>query len=163
VFHPSTEQMTGQVTSISSDMWIAKTFGTSLVLLLSSGTALGLPYNAGSATTYSQTKRSGITYDLPLTHSPFGLLTNISFGTPAQTFSTFVDWTWVGFHTFTSKCLGQSNNAAQCFLPSQKYFHEDQSSTWKNLSAEFAPRVWNPNHFCKLPHVLSTIRIPLWS
>ena len=86
-------------------------------------------------------------YDLPLTWNQFGFLANISFGTPPQQITTFVDWTWISQYVFSTTCHDDPNATYECFSKQQQLFNQSQSSTLLNESTSYPSRTWNPNHF----------------
>ncbi|KAL8848091.1 MAG: hypothetical protein Q9221_006893 [Calogaya cf. arnoldii] len=86
-------------------------------------------------------------YDLPLTWSPFGFVGNVSIGTPPQLVTSFVDWTWINQYVFTTTCQGDSERTYDCFAKDQAIFNQSLSSSFRNQSALYPSRTWNPNHF----------------
>lgn len=86
-------------------------------------------------------------YDMPLTWSSYGWLGEWSVGTPAQKMTAFVDWTWISLYALTAKCKGSLTQINECFLPGQEYFNTTLSSSFKNETALYPSRVWDPNHF----------------
>ncbi|KAL8800505.1 MAG: hypothetical protein Q9182_005141 [Xanthomendoza sp. 2 TL-2023] len=86
-------------------------------------------------------------FDLLLTWSPFGFLGNVSIGTPPQTVTSFVDWTWIGQYAFTTTCHGNPERTLDCFAKDQAIFNQSRSHTFRNESASYPSRTWNPNHF----------------
>ncbi|KAL9589561.1 MAG: hypothetical protein Q9203_001646 [Teloschistes exilis] len=89
----------------------------------------------------------GGSFDLLLTWSPFGFLGNVSIGTPPQPVTSFVDWTWIGQYAFTTTCHGDPERTWDCFAHDQAIFNQSQSHTFRNQSASYPSRTWNPNHF----------------
>lgn len=86
-------------------------------------------------------------YDLPLTWSPFGFLGNVSIGTPPQLVTSFVDWTWINQYVFTTTCHGDPERTYDCFAKDQAIFNQSLSSSFRDQSALYPSRTWNPNHF----------------
>ena len=113
---------------------------TQSVLLLAGVISLATALPSGSS-------QKGKKYDMPLTWTPFGFTSPITLGTPPQTLSSFVDWTWNSLYVVTTKCLGKENNKDECLVPEQQYFNQSKSKTYKNLSAKYPSEKWNPNHF----------------
>lgn len=90
---------------------------------------------------------AGGSFDLLLTWSPFGFLGNVSIGTPPQQVTTFVDWTWISQYVFTTTCQGDPERTLDCFAKDQAIFNQSLSHTYRNESALYPSRTWNPNHF----------------
>ncbi|KAL8997003.1 MAG: hypothetical protein Q9188_006427 [Gyalolechia gomerana] len=90
---------------------------------------------------------AGGSFDLLLTWSPFGFLGNVSIGTPPQQVTTFVDWTWISQYVFTTTCQGDPERTPDCFAKDQAIFNQSLSHTYRNESALYPSRTWNPNHF----------------
>lgn len=87
-------------------------------------------------------------FDLPLAWNKFGFLGNLSLGTPAQPITSFVDWTWISQYVFTEKsCHGEESRLRECLADEQHVFNLSQSSTFRNETASYPSRTWNPNHF----------------
>ncbi|EFE44719.1 hypothetical protein TRV_00510 [Trichophyton verrucosum HKI 0517] len=85
--------------------------------------------------------------DLPLKLYQNGFNTDlVTIGTPAQATRLFVDWTWIGAYTVSTKC-NHTNNAYGCLAPGQKLFNETQSTSLVNQTNLYPTRTWNPNHF----------------
>ncbi|KID99906.1 eukaryotic aspartyl protease, partial [Metarhizium majus ARSEF 297] len=85
-------------------------------------------------------------YDLPLDWDPLGFASRIGVGSPRFDYKIFVDWTWVSNIVTTPKCYGQWNPSL-CLHPQQPYWDPRNSTSFKNLTSEFADRSWRPNHF----------------
>ncbi|KAL8908892.1 MAG: hypothetical protein Q9171_005264 [Xanthocarpia ochracea] len=92
-------------------------------------------------------KGSKGSFDLLLTWTPYGFAGNVSIGSPPQQFPAFVDWTWIGQYVFTTKCQGDPERTSDCFAEDQFIFNQSQSRTFRNESALYPSRTWNPNHF----------------
>lgn len=87
-------------------------------------------------------------YRMHLTRDPtFGFLGNVSVGSPPQTITSFVDWTWISLYVVTDVCDGQSGNPLRCLSPQQHYFNELTSSTFESQHSLYPSRTWNPNEF----------------
>jgi len=87
-------------------------------------------------------------FDLPLTWTPFGLVTDaLTLGTPPQKITSFVDWTWIGQYVFSPLCQGGANETTDCLHAEQSLFNQYESQTFVNESKKYSPRNWNPNHF----------------
>lgn len=86
-------------------------------------------------------------YDLPLTWNPAGFLSTALVGTPPQKLPVFVDWTWINFYVLTTTCYGRPNTKASCISPTQQFFNETASSTFRYRKDLYPSRTWNPNHF----------------
>ena len=86
-------------------------------------------------------------FDLPLTWSSFGFLGNVSIGTPPQQITSFVDWTWISQYVFTTTCHEDKDKTFDCFAKEQAIYNQSRSSTFRNESALYPSRTWNPNHF----------------
>ncbi|KAE8223766.1 hypothetical protein CF319_g3238 [Tilletia indica] len=87
------------------------------------------------------------TYDMKLTRTElFGLISNISLGTPARDVTVFVDWTWINLYVLDSVCKGVKNAIYDCFPQSQNFYNESESSSWQYVN-ELGQTTWNPNHF----------------
>ncbi|KAL8818968.1 MAG: hypothetical protein Q9223_002509 [Gallowayella weberi] len=121
----------------------------SLILLLHLLVSDGILSNASPISTKGggDSGGSGGSFDLLLTWSPFGFLGNVSIGTPPQTVTSFVDWTWIGQYAFTTTCHGNPERTLDCFAKDQAIFNQSQSHTFRNESASYPSRTWNPNHF----------------
>ena len=86
-------------------------------------------------------------FDVLLTRSPFGFLGNVSIGNPPQQVTSFFDWTWIGQYVFTTTCHGDAQRTYDCFAKDQAIFNQSRSSTFRDQSALYPSRTWNPNHF----------------
>lgn len=95
----------------------------------------------------TQNPHKGRSYDMPLTWTPYGFVTEISIGTPPQRLNVFVDWTWIGQYILTTLCRGNSGATYSCLAKQQTFFNQTRSFTFRNLTAHFSDLVWNPNHF----------------
>lgn len=97
-----------------------------------------------SATLGETTHSKG--YDMPLKWNSFGYSVETSIGTPPQVITSAIDWTWNSHYIATTICLGSPTNT-NCYPPGQQLFNQTLSSTFTNLSSQYADEVWNPNHF----------------
>jgi hypothetical protein len=86
-------------------------------------------------------------YDMPLTWTPFGFTAQMTVGTPPQSVTSFVDWTWNSQYILTTTCFDIGENKDKCLLANQQYFNQSQSKTWVDVSSQYATQTWNPNHF----------------
>ncbi|KFZ03041.1 hypothetical protein V502_11286 [Pseudogymnoascus sp. VKM F-4520 (FW-2644)] len=86
-------------------------------------------------------------YDMPLTWTSFGFTTQMTLGTPPQSVTSFVDWTWNSQYILTTTCFGKDENKDECLLADQQYFNQSQSKTWLDVSSQYPSQTWNPNHF----------------
>ncbi|KAK0547126.1 hypothetical protein OC846_004982 [Tilletia horrida] len=104
-----------------------------------------IPSVCGLTTTKPQ---AGLgTFDMKLTRTEFsGLVTNITLGTPAQEVTVFVDWTWINLYVIDSVCKGVKDAIYNCVPPSQTFYNESLSTSFKYVDS-MGQTTWDPNHF----------------
>ncbi|EON66087.1 hypothetical protein W97_05330 [Coniosporium apollinis CBS 100218] len=87
-------------------------------------------------------------YDMPLTAvKNVGYTSEIFIGTPPQSLTISVDWTWISQFVLTTTCRGNDTDTSACLSPDQQLFNQSKSRTYKDESALYPSRVWNPNQF----------------